>query len=158
MVMKQIISILLITSFYFASHAQMSSDILVSTRNLGSDHAAIKAAREFWKKYGAGKDESWYKLEAGFLAEFTEGAIRCKSVFDRKGNWLYSIKEYGEKELPKEVRDLVRSVYYDYSIGWIKEVSQNQSLVYVVHIFAGPDWKDLLVQDGEMEVQHSSEP
>jgi len=154
--MKKFISILVITCFYFVSHAQMSNDILVSARGLGSDRAAIKAAREFWKKYGAGRDESWFKLDAGYLAEFSEGAIRCKSVFDRKGNWLYSIKEYSESNLPKEVRDLVKSVYYDYSIGWVKEVSQNQSLVYVVHIAAGPNWKDLLVQDGEMEVQYSA--
>jgi len=155
--MKKIISILVITCFYFASHAQMSNDVLVSARGLGSDHAAIKAAREFWKKYGEGKNESWYKLEAGYFAEFSEGAIRYKSVFDRKGNWLYSIKEYSEKELPKEVRDLVKSSYFDYSIGWVKEVSQNQSVVYVVHIANGPSWKDILVHDGEMDVQYSNE-
>ncbi|MBN8854199.1 MAG: hypothetical protein BGO55_07380 [Sphingobacteriales bacterium 50-39] len=155
--MKKIISILVITCFYFASYAQMSNDVLVSARGLGSDRAAIKAAREFWKKYGAGKDESWYKLEAGYFAEFSEGGIKYKSVFDRKGNLLYSMKEYSEKELPKEVRALVKSTYYDYSIGWVKEVSQNQTVVYVVHIADGQNWKDLLVQDGEMEVQYSNE-
>src|SRR5438309_9686049 len=117
--MKKIISILLITCFYFVSQAQMSRELLVSTQNLGSDRAAVKAAREFWKKYGEGKNESWYKLEAGFLAEFSETSIKYKSVFDRKGNWLYSIKEYSEKELPKEVRDLVKGAYYDYTIGWV---------------------------------------
>lgn len=155
--MKKIISIVVITCFYFASQAQMSRDLLVSTQTLGSDHAAMKAAREFWKKYGEGKNESWYKLDAGYLAEFSETTVRYKSVFDRKGNWLYSIKEYSEKELPKEVRDLIKSSYYDYSIGWVKEVSQNQAVVYVVHIASGSDWKDILVQDGEMDVQHSNE-
>ncbi|HVU55620.1 MAG TPA: hypothetical protein VHD83_11220 [Puia sp.] len=154
--MKNVISILLITCFYFVSHAQISNDVLVSTRPLGSDRAAIKAAREFWKKFGEGKNESWYKLAAGYLAEFSEDAIRTKAVFDGRGNWLYSIKEYGEKDLPKEIRGLVKSAYYDYSIGWVKEVSQNQSVVYVVHIADGPQWKDLLVQDGEIEVQHSN--
>lgn len=67
------------------------------------------------------------------------------------------MKEYSEKELPKEVRALVKSTYYDYSIGWVKEVSQNQTVVYVVHIADGQNWKDLLVQDGEMEVQYSNE-
>jgi len=155
--MKKIISIVLITCFYFVSQAQMSSGVLVTARGLGSDHSAMKAAREFWKKYGEGKNESWYKLEAGYIAEFSEATIRYKSVFGRKGNWLYSIKEYGEKELPKEVRDLVKSAYYDYSIAWVKEVSQNQAVVYVVHIADGPNWKDLLVQDGEMDVQVSNE-
>lgn len=155
--MKKIISILVIICFYFAADAQMSNDVLVSTQTLRSDRAAVKAAREFWKKYGAGRDESWYKLDGGYLAEFTQGTIRCKSVFDRRGNWLYSIKEYSEKELPKEVRNLVKSVYYDYSIGWVKEVSQNQSVVYVVHVSNTPEWKDLLVQDGQIEIQHEGD-
>ncbi|HEY4207671.1 MAG TPA: hypothetical protein VGM31_12690 [Puia sp.] len=155
--MKKIISILVVTFFYFASQAQLSNDVLVSARPLGSDRAAMKAAREFWKKYGAGKDESWYKLSAGYLAEFSESTVKTKVVFDGKGNWLYGIKEYGEKQLLKQVRDLVKSVYFDYSIGWVKEVSQYQSVVYVVHIVDGPQWKDILVQDGEMDVQHSNE-
>jgi len=156
MVMKKIISIVVITCFYFVSHAQMSNEIFVGARSLGSDHSAIKAAREFWKRYGVGKDESWYKLEGGYIAEFSEGTSRYKSVFDRRGYWLYSIKECSEKELPKDVRELVKSAYYDFSIGWVKEVTQNQSVVYVVHIADGPNWKDLLVQDGEMEVQYSN--
>ncbi|HVV03565.1 MAG TPA: hypothetical protein VHC96_05045 [Puia sp.] len=154
---KKIISILVITCFYFVSHAQISNELLVSTQTLKADRAAIKAERQFWKKYGDGKNESWYKLAAGFLAEFSEGTTRYKAVFDAKGNWLYSIKEYNEQDLPKEVRELVKSTYYDYSIGWVKEVSQNQSVVYVVHIADGQNWKDLLVQDGQMEVQHSNE-
>jgi hypothetical protein len=155
--MKQIISILVVTCFYLASHSQVNNEIVVSTQTLKADRASIKASREFWKKYGEGRNESWYKLTAGFLAEFSDGSIRYKTVFDAKGNWLYSIKEYNGQDLPEDVRELVKSTYYDYSIGWVKEVSQNQSVVYVVHITEGPGWKDVLVQDGEMRIQHSSE-
>ena len=155
--MNKIMSVLVMICVYSSSHAQISNEVLVSTQTLKADRAATKAGREFWKKYGEGKNESWYKLAAGFLAEFSDGAARYKSVFDYKGNWLYSIKEYNEQGLPKEVRELVKSTYYDYSIVWVKEVSQNQSVVYVVHISDGKSWKDVLVQDGEMEVQHSND-
>jgi hypothetical protein len=64
------------------------------------------------------------------------------------------MREYSEKELPKEVRTLVKRTYYDFSIGWVKEVSQLQSVVYVVHIDNAPEWKDLLVRDGEIEISH----
>ena len=121
---------------------------------LGTDRAAVKAAREFQKKNGDGKDERWYKLAGGYLAEFTEGTIQCKSVFDYNGSWLYTIREYSEKELPKDVRTLVKSTYYDFTIGWVKEVAQFQSVVYVIHIDNAQEWKDLLVQDGEIAIQH----
>jgi hypothetical protein len=156
---KKIFFMLSIISLHFAADAQLNNanNALVNVQRLGSDRSAAKAAREFWKRYGDGKNETWYKLPEAFLAEFTEGAVKCRSVFDHAGNWLYTIREYTEKELPKEVRHLVKSTYYDYSIGWVKEVTQYQSVVYVVHIKNAPAWKDVLVQDGEMEVQHEGE-
>jgi hypothetical protein len=155
--MKKIISTLVVACLVLASHAQMSNEVLVSMPTVKADRASIKASREFWKRFGEGKKESWYKLNAGFLAEFLEDGIKYRTVFDAKGNWIYTIKEYNEQELPKDVRELVKSTYYDYSIGWVKEVSQYQSVVYVVHIADGPAWKDVLVQDGEMRIQHSNE-
>jgi len=98
-------------------------------------------------------NERWYKLPGGYLAEFTEGPVQNKLVFDKNGNWVYTMREYGEKQLPEEVRRLVKSTYYDFSIGWVKEVTQFQSIVYVVHIDNAPEWKDLLVRDEEIKVQ-----
>lgn len=142
---------------HVVSYAQMTNSAMVSVRTLGMDHSGMRAAREFSKRHGEGRNETWYKLPAGYLAEFKEGSIQDKAVFDRTGGWLYSIREYSEKELPGEVRGLVKSTYYDFSITWVKEVSQYQALTYVVHIENAKEWKDLLVQDGEMVVQKSYE-
>ena len=65
------------------------------------------------------------------------------------------MREYTEKELPRAVRHLVKSSYYDYAIGWVKEVIQHGTFTYVVHIEDATEWKDLVIRDGEMEVQKS---
>lgn len=141
-----------------AVHAQASRNTFLNIQTIGTDRGSVRAAREFWKKHGDNKDEKWYKFPGGYLAEFLDGDIEIKVIFDKKGNWTYTMRQYTEKELPTDVRTLVRSTYYDYKIGWVKEVSQFQSLVYVVHIDNAPEWKDLIVRDGEIEVQHSYEP
>lgn len=156
MVMQKMLFVLTMVMIYFPPtiHAQATNNAFLNIQNLGAEHGAVKAAREFWKKHGEKKDEKWYKFPGGYLAEFMDGDIGTKVIFDRKGNWSYTMRQYTEKQLPKDIRTLVKSTYYDFSIGWVKEVTQFQSLVYVVHIENAPEWKDLAVRDGEIEVLH----
>ena len=65
---------------------------------------------------------------------------------------MYSMLTYQENHLPAEVRKEVKSNYYDYSIGWVKEVKEGEDLVYVVHVENKAEWKDLSVQNGEIQV------
>ncbi|MDO6429208.1 hypothetical protein Q4E93_01325 [Flavitalea sp. BT771] len=142
---------------YMPADAQATSNTFLNLHTLRNDKGGVKAARQFMKLAGENKEERWYMLPGGYLAEFEERTIHNKLVFDRNGNWLYTMREYSEKELPGEVRRLVKSTYYDFSIGWVKEVSQFRSLAYVVHIQNAPEWKDLIVRDGEIEVVRSYE-
>ena len=142
---------------YSISQAQITSNTFLNMNSMRTERAGVKATREFWRMYGEEKNEKWYKLPGGYLAEFNEGSVQNKMVFDKCGNWLYTMREYFEKDLPKEVRRLVKSTYYDFSIGWVKEVSQRQSLVYVVHVDSPSEWKDLLISDGEIEVQREAD-
>jgi hypothetical protein len=112
-----------------------------------------KTVRNFWQLFGDSKNENWFHLENGALAEFEDKGIQYRAFFDRKGNWVYTVKRYTEKELPKEVRAEVRSTYYDYAIGHVTEVNQAQLVVYLVHIENEQEWKTIRVAaDGEMEV------
>ena len=155
--MKKIIIVLLAVTLYghnYTVHAQTAGKTyLLNVRTISSDAAAVKATRDFWKRVGDGKEEKWYKLPKGYMAEYEEqGHVPGRSVYDCRGNWVYTLLLTGEKGLPGEVRGLVKGTYYDYSIGWVREVQQEQSLVYVVHIENERQWKDIAVQDGEVKV------
>ena len=111
-----------------------------------------KTVRNFWRLFGDSKNENWFHLENGYLAEFAENGKHYRAFFDRKGDWIYTVKQYSEKELPKDVRAEVRSTYYDYAIGHVTEVNQAQLVVYLVHIEDAQEWKTIRVAaDGEME-------
>ena len=154
--MKKIMGSLLIVytcmGFGYDAHAQTTGNAILNIHTIGQDGPAVKATRNFWKRNGEGKGEQWFRLSAGFLAEFTEGGILNREVYDKWGRWLYSIREYTEKELPREVWRLVKSTYFEYNIGFVKEVSQPLMLAYVVHIENEEGWKDLVVRDGEIAV------
>jgi hypothetical protein len=154
--MKKIIGTLLIAAIFCSSYtapAQTSDKVyLLNTRTMGSDNAAVRATRDFWKRAGQKTNEEWYKLPDGFLAEYTDDGIRNRIVYDKKGYWKFSMQEYREKQLPEDVREFVKSQYYDYSIGWVKEVKQEGSLVYVIDLENDNEWINLAVQDGETRI------
>lgn len=125
---------------------------LLNAYALRSDDAAAKATRDFWSRAGAPKKEAWYKLPIGYLATCAEEGVESRYVYDRKGHWIYSISTYQEDHLPEAVKREVKSNFYDFSIGWIKEVKEGEEDVYVVHVENKEEWKDLAVQNGNISV------
>jgi hypothetical protein len=123
-----------------------------STGTGDADAGAAKSARTFWRMYGEAKNEKWYSLPGGSMAQFEAQRIGYRVIFGKKGNWVYTLKQYTEQELPVRVRALVKSVYYDYPITWVKEVNQSQYVVYLIHIENDQEWKTIRVAEDEMEV------
>lgn len=158
-VMNKLPGLLLTGLFCLGQHAlqaQMSENAsLLNVHAIGVDVSAVRASRDFWKRAGEQKDERWYKLSHGYQAEYTEGPVKGQYMYDKKGNWLYSILTYGEEKLPEDVRRLARSTYFDFGIRWVKEVNEAQNTVYVIHMENEKAWKEVAVQDGEMRVLHA---
>ena len=127
---------------------------LLNVHAIGVEAAVVKASRDFYKRVGEAKEEQWYKSPEGIQAEYTDPSVKALYMYDRKGNFVYSILTYGEDRMPEEVRQLVRSTYFDFGITWVKEVNEARNLVYVVHMENDKAGKEVAVQDGEMRVLH----
>jgi len=154
--MNKLIGTLLAGSFVLAQNgvqAQVSDHAtLMNAYALNVEPAAVKASRDLIQRAGDRKDEHWYKAPAGYEAEYTDGAVKAFYLYDKRGNWVYTILTYGEYHLPEEVRAQVKRNFYDFNINWVKEVTEAQTTVYVVHIENDKAWKEVALQDGEMRV------
>jgi len=111
-----------------------------------------RAVKDFRKAFKSCTDEKWFKLEDGFIAKFTQSDIPHRVDYDRKGNWIATTRYYSEKELPKEVRKQVKSVYYDYSITSVQELRFHEHLVYLINIEDDSNILTIRICDGEMDV------
>ena len=151
--MKETICLLLglmLTGASMRTQAQNPDVSLLNMHTLGTSGAAVRAQRDFLKREGDHKGERWYKISDGFLADFEETGHSCSVYYDEQGRWSGSIRVLGEKELPVEIRRLVRSTYLDYAISWVKEIKKGNALVYNVRIEDDTSWKELLIQDDEI--------
>jgi len=112
---------------------------------------AVRAVRDFVQTYKSVENEKWYKLDDGYLAEFVLDDVKTSVVYDGRGVWKYSIRRYNEDRLPTDVRRIVKSTYYDYSITMVEEVILYEKVIYIVHIEDAHTWKKIRVCEGEME-------
>ena len=106
-------------------------------------------AHTFKKTSGA---VTWYKDAYGFMAYCTIDGIKNRSNYDKRGNWLYSIRSYGEKQLPADIRARVKRVYYDLVITGIQEIRVEDKTVYLVYMRDDTVCQTVRITEDDMDV------
>src|SRR4051794_8328335 len=76
----------------------------------------------------------WSKLNKDYLVEFITADLNNRVLFHKNGAIVYHIKYGGEKNLPTEIRRLVKSNYVDYNIVKAINVQEDQRNIWVVNI------------------------
>jgi len=114
----------------------------------------IRAMRDFLKRNKTAFDADWFTITNGYEVRYTgRNNSRCRTVYNCSGAFVYTIKQYSEDEMPREVRSLVKSTYYDYTITLVEEVEQpRQPVAYIIHMQDDTTLKNVTVCDGAMEV------
>lgn len=119
--------------------------------NPGAIHP--NARKNFILTFEHATDARWSKLKYGeSLVHFFSNGIETKVFYNRKGKPFSTIRYYTEDQLPTEVRHLVRSTFYDYSIFLVIEVTVNNQTAHLVKIEDNTRFKTIRVRDGEMDV------
>jgi hypothetical protein len=111
-----------------------------------------KALKEFARAFNNPGTVQWYKDDYGFMAYFTINGIKNRSNYDKRGNWLYSIRNYGEKQLPTDIRGRVKRVYYDFTIMGVQEILIEDKTVYLIHMRDDTVYQTVRIAEDEMDV------
>lgn len=113
----------------------------------------IKAVRSFKSSYRDVDNEMWYEVPDGYRARFTTDDVLYMVTFNNKGKWQNTLRQYDETKLARDIRGMVKSVYYDYNIILIEEIEQSMKpLTYIIHMEDKVSFKNIRVCDHEMEV------
>jgi len=114
----------------------------------------FKAVSDFKNAYKDISDETWEVSKNGYVARFASNSVRTLNCYAKNGTWLHSIQYYDETKLPKDVRALVKSKYYDYSITSVQQINVKRNIeepIYLVNIKYNNEYKTIRVCEGEME-------
>jgi hypothetical protein len=151
-------TVLLATAMLSSFAQQVSHDHeLMKVQASGSgekylNNIPVKAARDFLHRYTDASEAQWYKVKDVYVVICKQDSVAHRIVYSRAGRWIYTIKWYGENKLPKQVRALVRSTWYDYAIKQVEEVQQpGDPVVYVVHLEDATSWKNVSVCEMQLK-------
>ena len=91
--------------------------------------------RNFLKTYKDVSGEKWIEVKEGFIAMFNYNDMDYQVAYTKKGNLLRTIRSYNEDKMQPDLRQIVKSTYYDYEITRVHEIEIPLSLVtYVVQL------------------------
>ncbi len=133
-----------------------SGNMEIAPENLSANISA-KALKDFTKTHAKNFSAKWYVIMDGFVAQYKEDGITTKVFYDKKGRWVADLLTYQEDKLPKAIRHLVKSTYYDFNINIVNEVRAGNATAYLVKIEGKTSFKTIHVQDGEMTEKESFE-
>lgn len=122
-----------------------------SPNYIGNSRVSTKAVKNFSKAFKTTVNATWFETNDGFMAKFKKDDIETKVFYDTKGRWIGNVRNYQEKDLPKEIRHMVKSKYYDYNIFLVQEVTVGDNMAYLVKIEDKTSLKTIRIVDGEME-------
>jgi hypothetical protein len=112
-----------------------------------------KALKDFKIRFGNAMDAKWFEVPNGFISYFRNSESESRVIYNKKGRWQYTLKSYQEDKLPKEIRALVKSTYYDYKITIVEEITVPDGMNYIVHLEDETTIKNLRVtQEGDMDI------
>ena len=123
----------------------------VTTEPSYYNNISTRAIRNFVMDFPEVSNESWFCTQDLFVAMFTLNDVNYRIDYDRKGNWIETFRTYNERNLPDDVRQGVKSSYYDYDIYLVQEIQQPfHPNVYIIHLDGKKRLINLQVCNGVM--------
>ena len=121
------------------------------TVSASTSNVSAKVNKSFSQYFKGATHQRWYQLEKNFLVKFIQNDQENRALFTKNGSLVYHISYGAEKNLPSDVRGLVKSTYYDQSITRVLKVNQDQRNIWVVSLEDAKDYVMVRVEDMEME-------
>ena len=112
----------------------------------------VLAARHFSKKFSKAEDAMWVEGDNGTSVYFKINGLNMRSTYSKTGRNEYTLKYYDDSSMPRALRHMVKSTYYDYSIQLVTEIVRNRTTYFLVKMQNANQILTLRVVDGEISV------
>jgi len=120
--------------------------------NLKAAKVTLKVTSHLSKNFKNVSGLTWNTEEKAIIASFKMDDKSARVVYNKRGNWLFTIINYSEEQMPREVRSLVKDSYGEFTITLVQEVRQGGITLYKVHLEDNTHIKQVLVYNGEITV------
>jgi hypothetical protein len=114
----------------------------------------IRAIRDFLDRFDKVENALWFAgPNDSYEAYFVKDGFGDRVIYDKQGGWQMSLITYHEEKLPRDIRCVVKSTYYDFGISMVEELHTRDGVEYIVYLEDKSNIRIVKVtSDDEMEV------
>jgi hypothetical protein len=116
----------------------------------------IKVVRAFIKDFRDAEKVNWSEAtDGGYIAQFILDSVQTTIGYSSDGTWNYILKRYAEKKMSTDLRTLVKSTFFDYTIMEVVEIklpNEEDNIIYRVMIKKEDNFKILRICNSDMEI------
>ncbi|WP_299580316.1 hypothetical protein [Mucilaginibacter sp.] len=153
---KLIIAILLCGLIFTAGTKSASAQIqLKEVAISGTSSKTVitkKVSDSFEELFKGAVAPEWIEANKNFIVNFILDNQKNKAEFTRGGRLLYLIVYGKEKEMPADLRTIVKSTYFDYGINSTIKINFEGRTFWIVNLEDANHFVVLRVEDGDMDV------
>jgi len=145
---KALAGSLLLLSLHFGAKCQQNLPPVTVTAATNVEKAVTSS---FDRNFPDALDAEWYRMSKKYLVRFMMTDQQNSALIKKNGQIVYHIGYGYEKDLPSDVRMIVRTHYPDFSITTAITVQEQDRKIWVVNL---QDKKKLIlvrIEGGELE-------
>ena len=114
-------------------------------------HIPEKVWTNFHSYFANAQDPQAYEINKDYLIKFMTDENVNHAVFTKGGEFVYHISFGHEKNMPEDVKDAVKAVYYNYEITRAIKVTDGKRLIWVVNLENAKHLVLARTENGEVE-------
>jgi len=93
-----------------------------------------KVLDNFKQDFNSVKNIQWFTGENSYTVSFIQNDIRTRIDYDKEGNFLSSVRYFGEDNLPFNILLKIKEKYRGKVIKIVTEVIESDSVLYSVNV------------------------
>ena len=118
---------------------------------MAATDVATKAVNSFNKSYKNAENVKWFAQNRNYIAMFDWNGLKAHALLGKNGAIHYDVRYGNEKDLPANMRRLIKSNYVDFAIGKAVEVNVEGKNAWVVNLQDADNIVIARVMDGALD-------
>lgn len=127
--------------------------MLVTTVSLFASPSA-KLLKAFSESFPDAQNVKWHEDDKGFLVSFNQGEVLTKVNYDKKGEFVSSLRYYDENKLPLNILLSVKKRFPEKQIFGVTEFTDREGVNYHIKMQDDKRWYTVKSDaNGNMQIE-----
>jgi hypothetical protein len=106
----------------------------------------------FASLFKGAEEPKWFVSDKNYVVDFILNNQINKAEFTSKGRLVYHMAFGNEKQMPVDIRTIVKSKYFDFAINSMVKINYEEQNAWIINIEDDQQFLVLRVVDGVMDV------